>query len=152
PRQILATLAAVLFTCTFLVAQSGPAPDGSYDIIWEAGTGLTSGTGFYTGPNAAQQLKAYFPVTGVRLTPQDRTAGGSFELGLTGYGHPGEMQTVESAVQAVSGNQITFNRTGALSEWYVNAPAGIQQWFSLATAPPDANGDARSVVFQLSLS
>src|SRR5215831_13701553 len=98
PRDILASAVAVFFTCTLLVAQSGPAPDGSYDIIWESGSGLTSGTGLYTGANAAQQVKAYFPLTGVRLTPQDPAAGWTFELALTGYGHASEMQPVETAI------------------------------------------------------
>jgi uncharacterized repeat protein (TIGR01451 family) len=152
PRLVVSSILSIFFTCTFLVAQSGPAPDGSYDIVWESGSGLQSGTGFYLGSNAAQHIKAYFPETGLRLNPQDPSAGWAFELALTGYGHPGQIQSIGTAVQAVSGNQVTFNRTGALTEWYVNSPAGIQQWFGIASAPPDASGEARSVVFQLSLS
>ena len=133
------TLALVLVaaTSTLVGAQSAPAPDASYNIVWEPVSGFTGQSGAYVGINAVQGLKAYFPETGLRLVSEKEPSSWAVSLALTGFGYAGEMQSVTPATLSTTGNRVDFARTGPLSEWYLNDPAGVQQWVSLSAAPPD---------------
>jgi uncharacterized repeat protein (TIGR01451 family) len=146
-------IALVAATATFVGAQS-PPPDASYNIVWEPISGLTGQSGSYVGINAVQGLKAYFPESGIQLVSEKNPSAWEVNLALTGFGHVGEMQAVVPATLNPNGNRVDFARAGSLSEWYINDPAGVQQWISLSAAPPDLleQGGPLTLEFTLSTS
>src|SRR5580765_2240126 len=83
-------IALVAATATFVGAQSAPAPDASYNIVWEPISGLTGQSGSYVGINGVQGLKAYFPESGMRLVSEKNPSAWEVNLSLTGFGHAGE--------------------------------------------------------------
>ena len=152
--SFVATLAIALLatTATFVAAQSAPSQDPSYNIVWEPAPGLTGAPGAYVGSNGAQAIKAYFPETGMRLVPEKDPSSWAVSFALTGYGHPGAIQSLPAATLSINGNRVDFTRVSSLSEWYVNDPAGVQQWLSLSAPPPDPLGEGGPVSFNLALA
>ena len=95
---------------------------------------LSDGTAW--AANDAQGYTTRFTTRGIRLRP--RGAEIEVELALSGYGYS-RMQAVEPAEPHAEGNRVEFDR-GALTEWYVNRPAGLEQGFTLARPPAEARG------------
>ena len=95
--------------------------------------------GAIQAPNRAQALRTWFEPTGVRV--HDRTASGNAplaELRLVGVGR-GDLGLVEVTPGEVAseGSRVEIRRSGIV-EWYVNAPAGLEQGFTLARRPAGA--------------
>lgn len=97
-------------------------------------------SGTYQAPNPAQDLRATFTDSGLRVQPgtaaaEAKSAGGwQWGMSLLSYGYGKRIQPVEPAELVVGDNRIEYRR-GTLTEWYVNEPRGIEQGFTLA-APP----------------
>ena len=136
-----------------------------YAIAWQA-EGAGAG---WQASNRAQGLHAGFTPQGPRLAPCDaaQKPEWSWGLELTGWGWAGEGGPLSSrnpqssipnsafpiphwdAPQLVaSGDRIEYRR-GALTEWYVNDPSGLEQGFTLAAPPP---GDQSGGTIALSLA
>ena len=91
--------------------------------------------------NSAQQLRTDFTAN----APQFRSLDGfdvarQWELALLRYGYGNALQDVEPAEIAASANRLEYRR-GALTEWYVNGPIGIEQGFTLQAPPPGKSAD-----------
>ena len=98
-------------------------------------------------PNRAQGLRSYFEPWGVRIV--DRTAPGAPELAqlrLSGFGRVSELRDPEAGEVSHHGARVEIRRPG-LVEWYQNAPAGLEQGFTL-TDRPDGAG---ALAFELAI-
>jgi len=86
--------------------------------------------------NPAQGFHTSFSAGGVTIT----AGAARLALGVDGYGSPGALRAIPGAQPHASANRVTYSR-GAVTEWYVNGPMGLEQGFDV-NAPP-AGGSAR---------
>ena len=64
----------------------------------------------------------------------------TWNMALEGLGYGGAVQPVGTAQTSASGNRVDTNY-GAVDEWYVNGPGGLEQGFTVAPLPQsDASG------------
>ena len=85
-------------------------------------------------PNRAQNLRARFLASSVRIAP--RVASGSawgWSWRLTGWGRAGSLE-MSGAEPRVRDARVEYVRRG-ITEWYVNGAAGIEQGFTVAESP-----------------
>jgi len=134
-----------------------------YHITWQEHTHLADmpvtstapGAGAYQAPNRAHNFRTYFTPAGVRLIPrviEGETPPWEWGLTLTGYGYTGDVQSVTTAPLQVDENHIEYQR-GDLTEWYVNDECGLEQGFTLPTAPQSAIRNPQSeIALDLALS
>ena len=92
------------------------------------------GAGFRLG-NPESRLQAEFHNDG----PTVQLAKDHFGLRLAGYGYGERLRTPAPAAIHAAGTRIEYRR-GALTEWYVNAPQGLEQGFTLRERPEHAQG------------
>ncbi|MGB7114944.1 MAG: integrin alpha, partial [Anaerolineales bacterium] len=142
-----------------------------YHITWQEhiyladlpATSASLGAGAYQAPNRAHNLRTYFAPAGVRLIPrvfEGETPPWEWGLTLTGFGYTGDVQPVTAAIQQVDENRIEYQRGDpsagsgqALTEWYVNDERGLEQGFTLPTAPYSTIRNPQSeIVLDLALS
>jgi hypothetical protein len=94
---------------------------------------------------AERDVSAEFTPAGVEF----RSGTDRWGLALRGYGYSGTLRGAGAVTPDASGNRVEYHR-GALTEWYVNGPLGLEQGFTLAQAPGGANGDPLTLAFALS--
>ncbi len=64
----------------------------------------------------------------------------TWDMSLAGLGYDGVIQPVGAVQTSVNGNRVDCNY-GAIDEWYVNGPGGLEQGFNVAPlSPSDASG------------
>jgi hypothetical protein len=80
--------------------------------------------------NPAQRLELRFTAQGVAL----RANGSRLSLRLADFGRGASLNSVAAASPHVSGNDVTYDR-GAVQEWYVNGPLGLEQGFVVGRRP-----------------
>jgi trimeric autotransporter adhesin len=73
----------------------------------------------------------------------------SWSFKLDAYGSGNKLRAVSAARPRASGNRVEYRR-GALVEWYVNGPSGLEQGFTLAKAPPQGGSGTVSLALALS--
>jgi hypothetical protein len=73
----------------------------------------------------------------------------SWSFKLDAYGGGNKLRAVSAARPRASGNRVEYRR-GALVEWYVNGPSGLEQGFTLAKAPPQGGSGTVSLALALS--
>jgi uncharacterized repeat protein (TIGR01451 family) len=95
--------------------------------------------------NAPQALAADFTAAGV--TVRSGTVDWSWQLSAYGYGD--RLSPVAPAAPVAAANRVEYRR-GAITEWYVNGPLGLQQGFDLA-APPPGGPSANALTLALAL-
>ncbi len=107
------------------------------------GGGTDSESVVYRGASSAQNLAFRFDQTGLEISHGVRAARPGLRMRLVAYGYDGHLRPVpplmersatESRVEYRYGSPITD--TVILREWYVKEPRGLEQGFTLATAPP----------------
>jgi hypothetical protein len=81
--------------------------------------------------NAAKGLSASFATAGVQL----HSSGINVSLSLRALGVGDSLQAVTQARPTAHANRVSYARSGALTEWYANGPAGLEQGFTLMRAP-----------------
>ena len=127
------------------IENDGAVPEDLSAEAWEAigqaierdryrAEALSDGTVW--AANDAQGYTTRFTTRGIRLRPRGTEI--EVELALSGYGYA-RMQAVEPAEPQAEGNRVEFDR-GALTEWYLNRPAGLEQGFTLARPPAEGRG------------
>lgn len=85
----------------------------------------------YRALNQAQRIAAEFVSGRTRLRHSQRDV----EVQFTGYGYSGErLRTPAVAEVLAEGNRVEYRR-GALREWWINGPRGLEQGFTLAEPP-----------------
>ena len=63
----------------------------------------------------------------------------TWDMTLTGLGYGGAVLAAGTAQTSVNGNRVDLNY-GAVNEWYVNGPAGLEQGFNVPSPQGSANG------------
>ena len=86
--------------------------------------------GVVTAANVGHGLAARFDAGGVQV----RAGGERLGLALRAVGRGSTLRPVAAAAPAARANRVSYRR-GALTEWYVNGPLGLQQGFTLARPP-----------------
>jgi FG-GAP repeat len=84
----------------------------------------------FRSENPAHGLVAEFTKSGVVV----KAGAGRLGLSLRRFGYGTSLQRVAPASPQATRNRVTYRR-GALTEWYVNGPLGLEQGFTLAAAP-----------------
>jgi uncharacterized repeat protein (TIGR01451 family) len=96
--------------------------------------------------NASHALVADFTAAGV--TVRSGAADWIWQLNAFGYGD--SLAPVTQAAPIAAANRVEYRR-GAITEWYVNGPLGLQQGFDLAAPPPGGPSmDALTLALALS--
>ena len=85
--------------------------------------------------NPRHTLDLNFTQRGVDVSSK----GARWSLALRGYGYGDERLTIKQVVPQAKANRIEYER-GALTEWYINGPLGLEQGFTLARRPGKADG------------
>src|SRR6185369_94270 len=70
-------------------------------------------------------------------------------MALRGYGYGERLQAAGALKPRARANRVEYRR-GALTEWYVNGPFGIEQGFTLERAPGKAKSESLTFAFDLS--
>ncbi|EYF02350.1 hypothetical protein [Chondromyces apiculatus] len=84
--------------------------------------------------NPSQRFDAAITTQGVALAPADASAGWSWSVSTVAYGCDGALEAVQDSAPEIDEARVTYRR-GDLEEWYVNGPLGLEQGFTLASAP-----------------
>jgi hypothetical protein len=77
--------------------------------------------------NRKHGLVTDFAASGIRV----RVGTATWRLALRGYGYGDELQPVKAVAPQAAANRVEYPR-GALTEWYLNGPLGLEQGFTLA--------------------
>jgi hypothetical protein len=121
-------------------------------------------SGAYYASNPAQHLTAHFTPEELVLAPQPQAAPGrqavpAWRLGmrLAGYGYGERIVALGSRATRAQENRIDYQRAVvgqvgiAVTEWYLNQAAGLEQGFTLHQ-PPEANGAGEKLRLRLEVS
>jgi hypothetical protein len=95
--------------------------------------------------NRAQSLKARFTAHGMNIRADEA----HWNLALRGYGYGARPEPVAVVTPHGDANRVEYRR-GALTEWYVNGPLGLEQGFTLAREPGNRNGEPLMIDFAMS--
>jgi trimeric autotransporter adhesin len=95
--------------------------------------------------NAQHALSAEFTGSGVEFT----RAAYRWGLALRGVGYADALRGVDASAPQANANRVEYRR-GALTEWYVNGPLGLEQGFTIERAPGKSTGDRLTLAFALS--
>jgi len=95
--------------------------------------------------NPAQNLHANFSTDAATV----RAGKVEWNLRLSAWGYGDAFQPVENIAPTATANRVEYLR-GALTEWYVNGPLGLEQGFTLAQPPAEANGEPLTLALALS--
>jgi len=85
--------------------------------------------------NPEQSLSAEFSADGMQVSAGEHSWG----LTLEGYGYGESLQELPAVDPTARDNRLEYAR-GALTEWYLNGPFGLEQGFTLATLPAVMTG------------
>ncbi len=94
--------------------------------------------------NARQKLVSNFTSQGVEV----RSGHQRWRIALRGYGYGDTLKAVQTASPRVHFNRVEYQR-GALTEWYVNGPLGLEQGITLQKRPGQADGRPLTIALAL---
>ncbi|WP_165073424.1 beta strand repeat-containing protein [Paludisphaera rhizosphaerae] len=89
-----------------------------------------TGTGGYSLSNGANSYTAYVDAGGFQVAG----AGSSWSLDVVGIGYGDNQTSLGAATTVASSNRVEYDY-GAISQWFVNGPLGLQQGFTLDARP-----------------
>jgi len=101
--------------------------------------------GLFQAPNRANGLRIGIGETRVVVTSRmhgDRESEGGFllDLDMVAWGRVGSLLPVGRATRVPHGERVDLGR-GALTEWYINTPDGLEQGITLRHPPPETTTD-----------
>jgi hypothetical protein len=99
----------------------------------------------FTVENFKHALSAEFTPSGADL----RSGNNHWSISLRGYGYGGKLVVVNEIMPRANANRLEYIH-GALTEWYVNGPLGLEQGFTLAGPPAKSNHEPLTLAFALS--
>lgn len=108
-----------------------------YNVSWSNATSSAPTDVGWQAPNRAHGFRVWFTEDGVRIVPR-RGDAETWEWGLSlvAWGRAGSMIPVPAARLAVDRQRIDADR-GALLEWFVNGPKGLEQGFKIEALPEE---------------
>jgi uncharacterized protein (DUF2345 family) len=104
----------------------------------------SQGTAFHI-ENARHKLAADFTSEGVNI----RTGSSHWKLKFEGYGYGTAIARDDATVPEAHSNRVEYRR-GALTEWYVNGPLGLEEGFTIDEPPGDGNQQPLSLWLRVS--
>jgi len=126
-------------------------PQGAQSKIWAAvGRDISAyharatKSGF-EATNSNQKLTTDFTKRGVEL----HTGNARWRMTLRGYGYGTALRTAGFVAPRANANRVEYRR-GAMTEWYVNGPAGLEQGFTLAEPPGRRRGEPLTIALAVS--
>jgi len=106
---------------------------------------VRAGAAGFVAENPQQSLSEEFSTQGLQL----RAGKARFGLALQSYGYGDALHSASAAAFHAGANRVDYRR-GALDEWYVNGPAGLEQGFTLRAPLGRANGEPLTIAMGLS--
>ena len=100
----------------------------------------------FQAPNREHDFRTYFYPGHVEITRR-RADGWDSCLALEASGWKGATKPVQRAERKIAGNRVEYLR-GALTEWYLNNPGGVEQGFVINSAP---EGQQKELVLQFAM-
>jgi len=101
----------------------------------------------WIAPNRAHRLRVHANESGLHIEP--RTAGWSVSLSLRAIGREGALEPTRAFQTAADGQRLELHHPNVV-EWYVNNDAGLQQGFTLDSAP--AGDPSQPVILEMQVS
>ena len=99
--------------------------------------------GTWYAPNREHDFTTYFTDEGIRVIPRtEENPSWEWGLALVGYGQGDAVRPVAGARLSPADNRIDYDR-GDVVEWYVNAPRGLKQGFTLTRPPLNEGSETR---------
>ncbi len=99
-------------------------------------------------PNPSQGFLTEFTRTGVHTAARD--GGLRFSMTTARYGCGATRHEVKRVEPEASENRVVYDHADSgLVEWYVNGPSGLEQGFTLPSAPPCNGAGGREQVIEL---
>jgi len=95
--------------------------------------------------NAGRRVSAEFTPAGVSFQHDTHR----WAMSLRGYGYGDSVRKTTETVPTGTLNRVEYRR-GALTEWYLNGPLGLEQGFTLDRAPGTSGGQPLTLAFALS--
>ncbi len=111
-----------------------------------AGYRLVRAPGGFLARNPRQHLTASFAARGATVSTHD---GAHASIALQAIGSGAALHPVGIARPLARANRVEYRRGGA-TEWFANGPAGIEQGFTLPSAPSGTVGGALTLELGLS--
>jgi hypothetical protein len=99
----------------------------------------------FTLANSSHDFVTDFTSQGVEVKSGD----GHWGFALLGYGYGDALTTVSATSPQASANRVEYRRR-ALTEWYVNGPAGLEQGFTINERPLQTGHEPLTIALSLS--
>lgn len=99
----------------------------------------------YRFKNHQHALSVDLSTSGVEICSD----GNRWVMALRAYGYGDELIPAQAAMPRAVANHIEYRR-GILTEWYVNGQMGVEQGFTIESAPATRNGEELTLVLALS--
>ena len=109
----------------------------SYEAVPVIGDPVAGTRPAYELANATRGMRTRLTAEGLRVRPVPGAGDWEWRLSLLAWGRTGEELAVTAVDPRARGCMIEYQR-GALVEWYLNDPRGLEQGFTLA-APPEGD-------------
>ncbi|SPE43302.1 conserved exported hypothetical protein [Candidatus Sulfopaludibacter sp. SbA3] len=110
-------------------------------VVRQALYGVEAAPEGFRAANPAQRLFVSFTGREARIA----SPGDGVGLRLSGYGYGKRLLPAAAARPAGSGTRVEYRR-GSLTEWYANRPEGLEQGFTLAARPGQAEAGERLII------
>jgi len=94
--------------------------------------------------NPAHRLSAHFTSQGVEM----RTQTSRWNIALQSIGYGEQLRTVTNPDPSIDHNRVEYRR-GALTEWYVNGPLGLEQGFTVGQRPGSEAAGALTIAMRM---
>ncbi len=156
--HLVITLICTVFFSTLALAADKKSPTKLSDLPAEAQWGVSAALGSdmreyhvrltregYQVENPGQKLNARFGSLGLDVQAEST----HFGMSVRGYGYGTALTPVHHVRPSAGSNRVEYRR-GALTEWYVNGPLGLEQGFTLSRRPGKANGQPLRIAMDLS--
>jgi FG-GAP repeat len=106
---------------------------------------VSADPGGFSAASPAQHLSTTFASSGVSISTGATHVG----LSLRAVGYGSVLSPIAATAPHARGNRIVYSHSG-VSEWYANGPLGLEQGFTLATAPAGREAGPLTLVIALS--
>jgi hypothetical protein len=146
------TLMVTLTMCAGAFDQHGRTPLASLPVAAQASISASLGrdasqyharavAGGFQAITPSQHLDTRFTAQGAAVSSGRM----HWSMALQGYGYGVAVKPAQAVVPEANLNRVEYRR-GALTEWYINGPMGLEQGFTLSDPPAGNHGEALTLM------